>query len=517
MDDGVGVAEPENASVHERWANLRFSVVGQLLAAPPEKGMLRRELMALAARTWRHPVTGAPVRFGLSTIERWYGAARRERRDPVGVLRRKVRKDLGVQSSVNAPLQRAIREQYALHPNWSVYLHYENLLALAQTRAEIAIAPVPAYSTIRRFFQAQGLRKRRRLSSRRTEGAERAEQRLLDREVRSYEAEHVNSLWHWDGHDGSLKVLTPRGTYETPILIGVLDDRSRLACHLQWYAGDERPQIMAHALTQAFMKRGLPRMGYHDNGGAMTAAEITAGLTRLGVLDARTLSYSAYMNAKIETLWTSVEGQLLAMLENVPDLTLESLNEATQAWSEYQYNRSIHSETGQTPLARFLAGPDVQRPSPDSAALRLAFSASERRTQRLSDGTVVIQAHRFEVPNCYRHLKRLLVRYARWDLTQVHLVDEHTGEVLCRLFPQDKALNARGVRRPLEPLAQRVGTALLKPAPCVDWHATAGIAPLLSKLLAQQAATGLPPPYLPLDQQTPCDEGTTQHTEEEPT
>jgi transposase InsO family protein len=515
MDGDVGMAEPENASVHERWANLRFAVVGQLLAAPPEKGMLRRELMALAARTWRHPVTGAPVRFGLSTIERWYAAARRERRDPVGVLRRKVRKDLGVQSSVNAALQRAIREQYDLHPSWSVYLHYSNLKALAEKRAEVG--PVPAYSTVRRFFEAQGLRKRRRLSSRRTEGAERAEQRLLDREVRSYEAEHVNAIWHWDGHEGSLKVLTPRATYETPILIGVLDDRSRLVCHLQWYLGEECGQIMAHALSQAFMKRGLPRAGYHDNGGAMTAAEMTEGLTRLGVLDARTLSYSAYMNGKIETLWTSVEGQLLAMLENVPDLTLETLNEATQAWAEYQYNRSIHSETGETPLARFLAGPDVQRPSPDSAALRLAFTATERRTQRLSDGTLVVQAHRLEVPNCYRHLKRLLVRYARWDLTEVHLVDERTGEVLCRLFPQDKALNARGVRRPLEPLARRVGTALLKPAPSIDWHTAAGIAPLLSKLLAQQAATGLPPPYLPLDQQTPRDEGMTEPPEGEQT
>jgi putative transposase len=294
MDDGVGVPESENASVHERWANLRFAVVGQLLAAPPEKGMLRRELRALAARTWRHPVTGAPVRFGLSTIERWYGAARRERRDPVSVLRRKVRKDLGVQSSVSAPLQRAIREQYDRHPNWSVYLHYMNLKALVEKRAEVG--PVPAYSTIRRFFEAQGLRKRRRLSARLTDGAERAEQRLLEREVRSYEAEHVNAVWHWDGHEGSLKVLTPRATYETPILIGVLDDRSRLACHLQWYLGDECAQIMAHALAQAFMKRGLPRVGYHDNGGAMTAAEITEGLARLGVMDARTLSYSAYMN-----------------------------------------------------------------------------------------------------------------------------------------------------------------------------------------------------------------------------
>jgi hypothetical protein len=183
-----------------------------------------------------------------------------------------------------------------------------------------------------------------------------------------------------------------------------------------------------------------------------------------------------------------VEGQLLAMLEDVRDLTLEALNEATQAWAEYQYNRAKHSETGQTPLARFLAGPEVTRPCPDSSALRLAFTRTEQRTQRLSDGTVVIEAHRFEVPNCYRHLSRLQVRYASWDLTHVHLVDERTGVVLGRVFPQDKAANARGVRRPLEPVA--AGKAL---------QGTAGLAPLLSKLLSQQAATGLPPPYLPME------------------
>jgi transposase InsO family protein len=468
---------------------MRFAVIGALLAAPPERGALHAALRELAQRTWRHPVTGEPVRFGLSTIERWLYAARRERRDPVAVLRRKVRKDLGTQDSVNAAVQLILREQYAAHTSWSIQLHHLNVKALAEERPELG--PVPCYSSVRRFFKAQGLRRRRRLSSRRTEGAERAEERLSRREVRSYEAEYVNSVWHWDGHQGSLQVLTPRGEYETPILIGILDDRSRLACHLQWYLGDERAQIMAHALSQAFMKRGLPRSGYHDNGKAMTAAEIQEGLTRLGVIDARTLAYSAYMNGKIEVLWMSVEGQLMAMLENVRDLTLQALNEATQAWCDYQYNRSVHSETGQTPLTRFLAGPDVQRPSPDSAALRLSFTRTERRTQRLSDGTAVIEAHRFEVPNCYRHLTRLLVRYASWDLTHVHLVDERTAEVLCRLFPQDKAHNARGVRRPLEPVAHRHGIPL-RSAP--------GIAPLLSKLLTQQAATGLPPPYLPMEE-----------------
>jgi hypothetical protein len=44
----------------------------------------------------------------------------------------------------------------------------------------------------------------------------------------------------------------------TPILFGVLDDRSRLACHLQWYLA-ETAELIAHGLSQAFQKRGLPR------------------------------------------------------------------------------------------------------------------------------------------------------------------------------------------------------------------------------------------------------------------
>jgi len=54
------------------------------------------------------------------------------------------------------------------------------------------------------------------------------------------------------------------------------------------------------------------------------------------------------VNAKIETLWGLVEGRLLAMLEDVADLTLDFLNEATLAWAEYEYNRKVHSEIQRT-------------------------------------------------------------------------------------------------------------------------------------------------------------------------
>jgi len=62
--------------VHEGWAHTRFSVIGHLLAAPPPKGGLASAIAALSQRTWRHPTTGAPTRFGFSTIERWYSAER---------------------------------------------------------------------------------------------------------------------------------------------------------------------------------------------------------------------------------------------------------------------------------------------------------------------------------------------------------------------------------------------------------------------------------------------------------
>jgi putative transposase len=486
------MTDSRGTRVHERWAHLRFSVIGQLLAAPPAKGELKSAIEALAARTWRHPTTGEPARFGFSTIERWYYRALRERTDPVAVLRRKRRADAGQQIAIGDAVRLAVLAQYAAHKSWTVQLHHDNIVALAETKPELM--PVPSYPTLRRFMKANGLNRRRRVTSRRTEGAERAEDKLAEREIRGYEAEYVNGLWHWDCHVGSKKVLTARGEWATPILFGVIDDRSRLACHLQWYLG-ETAEIIAHGLSQAFQKRGLPRSALSDNGAAMTAAEITQGLARLGVLHLTTLPYSPYQNAKQEAFWGPVEGRLMAMFEGVPDLTLAKLNEATQAWAEFDYNRKVHSEIGEAPITRFLTGPEVTRACPDSDALRLAFTRTDHRTQRKSDGTVVIEGRRFEIPNRYRHLTQLEVRYASWDLGLVHLVDEQTGTMLARLYPQDKTRNASGLRRSLDPLA----SGSVQPLP-TDVEPATGLPPLLARMLGQQAATGLPPPYLPKDE-----------------
>jgi putative transposase len=471
-------------NTYDLWARLRFAIIGHLLAEPPAEGDLQIALRDLSLRQWRHPISGRLVAFGFSTIQRWYYKALRERRDPVGVLRRKPRRDAGQQTAMPLALRHLVRAQHAAHPGWSAQLHWENLVVLGRNQPEVG--PVPSYSTIRRFLRAQGLDKRRRVTSRQTAGALAAETKLASREIRSYEATHCGSLLHWDGHCGSRKVLTERGEWRTPVLFGVIDDHSRLVCHLQWYLEAECASDIAHGLSQAFMKRGLPRAAMSDNGSAMIATEIVEGLSHLGVLHENTLPYSAYMNGKIEHLWTVVEGRLMAMLEGVKDLTLPLLNEATQAWVDPDYNRKLHSELGEAPLERFLKAPSVMRPCPDGVDLKLAFTRTERRSQRKSDGTISIDGRRFEVPNQYRHLARLTVRYAAWDLTRVHLIDEQLNKVLCRLFPQDKARNAEGLRRSLDAIS----------ADPIPPPAT-GMAPLLADLIERRRATGLPPAYLP--------------------
>lgn len=483
------MTDKRKASVHERWAHFRFSVVGRLLAAPPETGELQEQLEQLATKQWRHPVTEEPVQFSFPTIERWYYRAKNSGADPVGVLRKQVRKDAGQQLAMGEKLKAALLAQYGAHKSWSYQLHHDNLAALA--RKDAALGASPSYATVRRYMKATGLFKRHRLSSRRTAGVLEAEARRESREIRSYENPYVNGLWHLDFHHGSRKVLTASGEWVVPMLLGILDDYSRLACHLQWYL-TETAEDLVHGLSQAIQKRALPRSLMTDNGSAMKAAETRQGLARLSIDHELTLTNSPYQNGKQESFWGQLEGRLMAMLEGCSRLSLAQLNEVTQAWVELEYNREKHSEIGEAPVQRYLAGRDVSRTSPSSEQLRLAFCAEELRTQRKSDGTVTLDAVRFEVPSRYRHLERIVVRWAAWDLGHVYLVDEKTSAVLCQLLPLDRAKNSDGQRRSLEPADSRV------PAP----KASPGMAPLLQELMDSYAATGLPPAYVPKNDST---------------
>jgi transposase InsO family protein len=475
-------------STPDLWARFRFSVVGALLSSPPARGELKAAIESLAGKTWTHPVTGRDVCFAAKTIEGWFYRARHERDDPVSALRQAVRKDCG-KVSLKPDLIECLANQYHDYPHWTYQLHYDNLRALV--KADKKLGPLQSYSTVRRYMVAQGMVRKPRRNAKKHPGELRAAQRRERREIRSYEAEYVGALWHFDFHHGSLQVVTPRGLWERPLALGILDDHSRYCPHLQWYLS-ETTEDLVHGFSQGIQKCGLPRAAMSDNGSAMLADEFTEGLLRLGILHETTLPYSAYQNGKQECFWAHLEGRLMEMLGQVRELTLDFLNRATQAWVEIEYNRRVHREIGCSPATRFAAAPDVLRPSPSSDALRAAFRREVKRRQRRSDGTISLDGVRFEIPARYRHFRDVVVRYPRWDLSLVDLVDPREGTILARLFPLDRAANADGRRAVLDPRSDEVPSTDSSRPP-------SELPPLLKQILAEYSATGLPPAYLPKD------------------
>ena len=321
-------------------------------------------------------------------------------------------------------------------------------------------------------------------------GQQQAAERLQRREVRSYEVSHVHGLWHLDFHQAKIGILDAEGKWHRPMALAILDDHSRLCCHLQLYLA-ETAECLVHGLKQAFMKRGLPRALMTDNGSAMLAEETRRGLQRLGIEHETTLPYSPYQNGKQEVFWAQLESRLLELLRGVENLKLAFVNQAAQAWVEQDYHRKLHSEIKTTPLQRMLNGPNVARPTPDSRFLNLAFTRRIRRTPRRSDATVVVDGIRYELPVRFAHLRFVILRAPSWDKSRMTLVDSDTDAPLAQLLPQDKLKNASGKRRIISQgnTAKPVVKSKDDPMPA-----------LLRKWLAEYAATGLPPAYLPKEE-----------------
>ena len=473
----------------QRWAQFRYSVIGELLSCPPPKGQLQKSIGQLAQKCYQHPIdANQRINFGPSTIERWYYKAK-DAADPIAVLGRKIRSDSGVRWSMPKTLLQELKAQYENYPRWNVQLHYDNLNVVAKEQPNLGT--VPSYKTVLRCMRENGWLKTNE-PAQPTDGQRQAAFRRQNREIRGFEVSHVHGLWHLDFHQAKIRILDTLGKWHRPAVLAILDDHCRLCCHLQLYLA-ETAECLVHGLSQAFMKRGLPRALMTDNGAAMLAEETRRGLERLGIDHQKTLAYSPYQNGKQETFWAQLESRLMELLRGVKNLELSFVNQAAQAWIEQDYHRRQHREIKTTPLQRMLNGTDVSRPAPGSDALRLAFTRRLTRKPRRSDATVVVDGVRYELPFRFAHMRSVILRAPGWDKTQMTLVDPNTDAPLVRLLPQDKTKNASGKRRIIQPQQTT-------PPPVAS--ANKPLPALLRKWMADHAATGLPPAYLPKEEIT---------------
>jgi len=457
----------------KKTAEFRFAVIAGLLASPPEVGDLRVRMDELATKAWEHPARpGQPIVLSRRTIERWYYKAKNSD-SPLEALfpQPRVTQAKAILPEMVKELERSFYE----FPQWTTQLHYDNFcvwLAMAKANGECRGAR-PSYATVRRLFRRAGWRRRKKLEQ---------------REIRSYENPYVCGLWHLDFHHGRRLVIAPNGKKVVPICLCVIDDHTRLCCHIQWFLHEDT-RVLVHGFIQALMKRGLPRALMSDNGSAMISAEFTQGLGRLGIKHELTLPYSPHQNGKQESFWGSIEGRLMSLLDAEPNLSLEKLNQATTAWAEMEYNNRIHSGVKQTPLERWTAGKSVVRAALPADKLRRSFRREVTRRVRHSDGTFTVDGVRFEVPSQYRALEKVMVHYAQWDLSLIDLVDPKTKTIIAPIYPVDLERNASGLRPELPASAPQKPEITSPPN-------------LLAKYIEDYSASGSPTPYIPLEEET---------------
>ena len=196
-----------------------------------------------------------------------------------------------------------------------------------------------------------------------------------------FEADRCNELWTGDALHGP--VIAGRKTY----LFAFIDDRSRAVMAARFGFSEDTVRLAA-ALRPALASRGIPESVYVDNGSAFVDSWLLRACASLGIKLVHSAPGRPQGRGKIERFFRTVRDQFLVEIteEAATRITgLDELNRLFTAWVETVYHRRAHSETGQPPLQRWLAGAPFPAPSP--AQLAEAFLWSEHRQVR-KDATV---------------------------------------------------------------------------------------------------------------------------------
>ncbi len=226
----------------------------------------------------------------------------------------------------------------------------------------------------------------------RRRGFTRAELLRDGRTFGRYEADAPNERWIGDVLVGPF-VPYPRAPGSVRARLFVLvDDHSRLLVAGRW-VGNETLRAGQEVLHAAILRRGLPESVYVDNGSAYSGAELARSCAILGVRLIHSKPYAPEGRGKQERLNRVIRERFLLEAEQVGIASLDELNDRFAAWVERYLNVRVHSETGESPLARYSKRP-AQPATPELLRMAFLWSAS-RRVSRTA--TVSFEGNEYEV------------------------------------------------------------------------------------------------------------------------
>jgi putative transposase len=346
-----------------------------------ERGRLVREL---AAREHTGP-DGRPTRVGRTTLDDWIRAYRTGGYEALVPKPRKV-----MPRTPTRTLELAIALKRERPDRTAAQIH-----AILAAAGE----PVPCARTLQTHLTRAGLNQR-------------ADGRTPSKVYGRFEAAAPNELWTGDGLHGPKLA----GTGRRAVLLAFIDDHSRLLVGWRWVTGEDVFGLEA-ALRPALMARGIPEGVLVDRGSAFVSSQLLRACAVLGAKLIHASPRAATTKGKIERFFRTCRDRFLVELGERDDLELGELNRLFGAWLEVVYHRRVHSETGQTPLARFAAAGPPVLPAP--ALLRDAFLWSETRMVTKT-ATVSLFGNDYEVDPALAG-RRCELLFDPFDLTRIEV------------------------------------------------------------------------------------------------
>jgi len=198
---------------------------------------------------------------------------------------------------------------------------------------------------------------------------------------------------------------------------------------------DEALPRMERVLKVGILRRGLPKAIYVDNGQVYSATQFAAACATLAIHRIQATPYAPEGKGKQERFFETLRLQFLPEVETSDLTTLSALNESLWAWLECLYHQHVHSETQQTPLARYSAGLDQVR-TLDSETLRRAFLWREQRKVK-RDATLSLQGNRYQVDPRWAG-RTLELRFDPFDLSHIELLLEGQALGVATLVSQQR-------------------------------------------------------------------------------
>lgn len=334
----------------EKWAVFWCGLLHPVLFGEIDASETNQYLKSLAQREVLFP-DGRAGRPSLSTLRRKLNRYRRGRLD---ALARKPRADRGRPRSV-------LPEVLA----FAVELKREQ--------------PLRSHKSINRFLKERFGRtvpKATLYRHLRRAGATRLKLGVSQQPVRKrWTREHTHDLWVGDFEEGPYVLVD--GEEAPTHLSAFIDCHSRYVVEARYYLR-QNLDILIDSLLRAWAVHGVPKQVYVDNAKVYHAKALKAACYRLHVNLLYRPPGDPPAGGLIERFFLTAQTGFEAEARQGELLGLPALNRAFSAWLEVDYHQALHSETGQTPKARYDTGRTVIR-RVDLNEAHASFLRSEQR------------------------------------------------------------------------------------------------------------------------------------------